>query len=80
MKDEGNPTDPNLGMVTVPKPPGKAPMDSKTIRINSIILALYPICKAIWPELEIPQDLLVNGMALINLILRFVTTQPLGQN
>lgn len=57
----------------------KAPMTSKTIQVNTGAFAVYTLARWIWPDVEIPEDVVVQGMALINILLRMVTTSKLGK-
>jgi hypothetical protein len=56
----------------------KSAMKSKTVGINAGIMALYTVAKWVKPDLEIPQDVLVSGLSLANLILRLMTTKGIG--
>ena len=55
----------------------KTALSSKTIIINATIMAAYNVAKAAWPDLNIPQDALINIMALANMLLRLVTNSSI---
>ena len=57
---------------------GKSALQSKTVVFNSSLLALYTIAQWVWPQFTIPEEVLVAGTTLINLILRLTTKQPIG--
>jgi hypothetical protein len=53
--------------------PNKSPAMSKTLVSAGAVQFVYTLIKAIWPDVEIPQDVLVYGLTLLMAILRFVT-------
>lgn len=56
----------------------KSAISSKTIGINAGILVLYTIAKWVHPEFSIPEDVLVAGQSLLNIILRLITNKKLS--
>jgi len=53
----------------------KTAIQSKTIVTNAVILGLIPVFKAF--NIDIPQDLLLSLVPLINILLRLVTSKPI---
>ena len=50
---------------------------SKTIDFNALVLAIFAILKAV--DIEIPADLAAEIVAIVNIILRWITKKPLGE-
>jgi hypothetical protein len=53
----------------------KSPMTSRTILTNSAVLALLPVLKAL--NIEVPQELALSILPLVNILLRLVTNKAI---
>lgn len=55
----------------------KNPMNSRTIQLNAAVMALLPLLRLF--NIDIPEETVVALLPLANILLRMVTSQPIGK-